>query len=126
MFSVRIVTADYYMGSPLPGLDPGQSCFREAQAKKVPVVRVFGATPAGPSTSTRQTHGTRNLGVRTNLARAKRKRVWDRLMREQLDKTNWEVEFQKNQKECQIDKMHKGWKERQNLYSMRRNWRTDS
>uniref|UniRef100_A0A674KB15 DNA polymerase zeta catalytic subunit n=1 Tax=Terrapene triunguis TaxID=2587831 RepID=A0A674KB15_9SAUR len=47
MFSVRLVTADYYMGSPLPGLDPGQSRFREAQAKKVPVVRVFGATPAG-------------------------------------------------------------------------------
>ncbi|XP_034622780.1 DNA polymerase zeta catalytic subunit [Trachemys scripta elegans] len=50
MFSVRLVTADYYMGSPLPGLDPGQSRFREAQAKKVPVVRVFGATPAGQKT----------------------------------------------------------------------------
>lgn len=47
MFSVRIVTADYYMGSPLPGLDPCQSRFREAPAKRVPVVRVFGATPAG-------------------------------------------------------------------------------
>ncbi|XP_074846819.1 DNA polymerase zeta catalytic subunit [Carettochelys insculpta] len=50
MFSVRIVTADYYMGSPLPGLDPSQSRFREAPAKKVPVVRVFGATPAGQKT----------------------------------------------------------------------------
>ncbi|XP_067402706.1 DNA polymerase zeta catalytic subunit [Emydura macquarii macquarii] len=50
MFSVRIVTADYYMGSPLPGLDPGQSRFRDAPAKKVPVVRVFGATPAGQKT----------------------------------------------------------------------------
>ncbi|KQK82636.1 hypothetical protein AAES_67864 [Amazona aestiva] len=47
MFSVRIVTADYYMGSPLPGLDPCQSHFREAPTKRVPVVRVFGATPAG-------------------------------------------------------------------------------
>uniref|UniRef100_A0A8C8SKD4 DNA polymerase zeta catalytic subunit n=1 Tax=Pelusios castaneus TaxID=367368 RepID=A0A8C8SKD4_9SAUR len=50
MFSVRIVTADYYMGTPLPGLDPGQSRFREAPAKSVPVVRVFGATPAGQKT----------------------------------------------------------------------------
>ncbi|XP_050171813.1 DNA polymerase zeta catalytic subunit isoform X2 [Myiozetetes cayanensis] len=50
MFSVRIVTADYYMGSPLPGLDPCQSSFREAPARRVPVVRVFGATPAGQKT----------------------------------------------------------------------------
>uniref|UniRef100_A0A8B9FKV4 DNA polymerase zeta catalytic subunit n=1 Tax=Amazona collaria TaxID=241587 RepID=A0A8B9FKV4_9PSIT len=50
MFSVRIVTADYYMGSPLPGLDPCQSHFREAPTKRVPVVRVFGATPAGQKT----------------------------------------------------------------------------
>lgn len=47
MFSVRIVTADYYMGSPLPGLDPCQSHFRQAPTRRVPVVRVFGATPAG-------------------------------------------------------------------------------
>ncbi|KAJ7418270.1 DNA polymerase zeta catalytic subunit [Willisornis vidua] len=51
MFSVRIVTADYYMGSPLPGLDPCQSRFREAPARRVPVVRVFGATPAGNSST---------------------------------------------------------------------------
>ncbi|XP_053237663.1 DNA polymerase zeta catalytic subunit [Podarcis raffonei] len=50
MFSVRVVTADYYMSSPLPGLDPCQSHFREAPVKKVPVVRVFGATPAGQKT----------------------------------------------------------------------------
>ncbi|XP_068266123.1 DNA polymerase zeta catalytic subunit isoform X3 [Nyctibius grandis] len=50
MFSVRIVTADYYMGSPLPGLDPCQSHFREAPTRRVPVVRVFGATPAGQKT----------------------------------------------------------------------------
>lgn len=47
MFSVRVVTADYYMSSPLSGLDPCQSSFREAPVKKVPVVRVFGATPSG-------------------------------------------------------------------------------
>ncbi|XP_070589453.1 DNA polymerase zeta catalytic subunit [Erythrolamprus reginae] len=50
MFSVRVVTADYYMSSPLPGLDPCQSAFREAPVKKVPVVRVFGATPSGQKT----------------------------------------------------------------------------
>lgn len=47
MFSVRIVTADYYMASPLPGLDICQSPLTQHPVKKVPVVRVFGATPAG-------------------------------------------------------------------------------
>ncbi|XP_062954509.1 DNA polymerase zeta catalytic subunit isoform X2 [Cynocephalus volans] len=50
MFSVRIVTADYYMASPLRGLDICQSPFTQAPVKKVPVVRVFGATPAGQKT----------------------------------------------------------------------------
>ncbi|XP_051853508.1 DNA polymerase zeta catalytic subunit [Antechinus flavipes] len=50
MFSVRIVTADYYMASPLQGLDICQSPFTQAPVKKVPVVRVFGATPAGQKT----------------------------------------------------------------------------
>ncbi|XP_054990548.1 DNA polymerase zeta catalytic subunit isoform X1 [Sorex araneus] len=50
MFSVRIVTADYYMASPLQGLDICQSPLTQAPVKKVPVVRVFGATPAGQKT----------------------------------------------------------------------------
>ncbi|KYO24730.1 DNA polymerase zeta catalytic subunit isoform A [Alligator mississippiensis] len=50
MFSVRLVTADYYMGSPLPGLDPCQPRCPQAPARRVPVVRVFGATPAGQKT----------------------------------------------------------------------------
>ncbi|XP_045429050.1 DNA polymerase zeta catalytic subunit isoform X11 [Pipistrellus kuhlii] len=50
MFSVRIVTADYYMASPLKGLDICQSPLTQAPVKKVPVVRVFGATPAGQKT----------------------------------------------------------------------------
>ncbi|XP_040839831.1 DNA polymerase zeta catalytic subunit isoform X1 [Ochotona curzoniae] len=50
MFSVRIVTADYYMASPLPGLDICQSPLTQLPVKKVPVVRVFGATPAGQKT----------------------------------------------------------------------------
>lgn len=47
MFSVRIVTADYYMASPLQGLDICQCPLTQAPVKKVPVVRIFGATPAG-------------------------------------------------------------------------------
>ncbi|XP_061284639.1 DNA polymerase zeta catalytic subunit isoform X2 [Bos javanicus] len=50
MFSVRIVTADYYMASPLQGLDICQSPVTQAPVKKVPVVRIFGATPAGQKT----------------------------------------------------------------------------
>ncbi|XP_025150807.3 DNA polymerase zeta catalytic subunit isoform X2 [Bubalus bubalis] len=50
MFSVRIVTADYYMASPLQGLDICQSPLTQAPVKKVPVVRIFGATPAGQKT----------------------------------------------------------------------------
>lgn len=47
MFSVRIVTADYYTASPIKDLDVCYSEFRESVVKKVPVVRIFGATPGG-------------------------------------------------------------------------------
>ncbi|XP_051510616.1 DNA polymerase zeta catalytic subunit-like isoform X1 [Myxocyprinus asiaticus] len=50
MFSVRIVTADYYMSSPIRELDLCYSEFRDSDMKKVPVVRIFGATPAGQKT----------------------------------------------------------------------------
>ncbi|KAM4712702.1 DNA polymerase zeta catalytic subunit isoform 2-T2 [Anableps anableps] len=50
MFAVRIVTADYYLASPIKGLDVCYSEFRESEVKKVPVVRIFGATPAGQKT----------------------------------------------------------------------------
>uniref|UniRef100_A0A3Q3BAC6 REV3 like, DNA directed polymerase zeta catalytic subunit n=1 Tax=Kryptolebias marmoratus TaxID=37003 RepID=A0A3Q3BAC6_KRYMA len=50
MFAVRIVTADYYLGSPVKGLDVCYSEFRESDVRKVPVVRIFGATPAGQKT----------------------------------------------------------------------------
>ncbi|TRY87734.1 hypothetical protein DNTS_031801 [Danionella cerebrum] len=50
MLSVRIVTADYYMSSPLLELDPCYSEFRESEVRRVPVVRIFGATPAGQKT----------------------------------------------------------------------------
>ncbi|XP_055328989.1 DNA polymerase zeta catalytic subunit-like isoform X2 [Paramacrobiotus metropolitanus] len=45
-FSVRIVTADSYMTKPTPGLDPVCSDFGLPIAR-VPVVRIFGSTPAG-------------------------------------------------------------------------------
>ena len=44
MFSVRIVTADHYVSHPISGLDALQS-----SQLKVPVIRIFGATPAGQS-----------------------------------------------------------------------------
>ncbi|CAJ1077657.1 LOW QUALITY PROTEIN: DNA polymerase zeta catalytic subunit [Xyrichtys novacula] len=50
MFSVRIVTADFYLASPIKDLDVCYSDFRESDVKKVPVVRIFGATPAGQKT----------------------------------------------------------------------------
>ncbi|XP_066463164.1 DNA polymerase zeta catalytic subunit [Eleutherodactylus coqui] len=50
MFSLRLVTADYYLAAPLPGLDVTRSPFRDCPVRRVPVVRVFGATPAGQKT----------------------------------------------------------------------------
>ncbi|XP_066995085.2 uncharacterized protein PolZ1 [Anabrus simplex] len=50
MFSVRLVTVDYYTTPPISGLDSGYSEFRGAQVKQVPVVRVFGASSTGQKT----------------------------------------------------------------------------
>ncbi|XP_056151151.1 DNA polymerase zeta catalytic subunit isoform X2 [Lampris incognitus] len=50
MFAVRIVTADYYLASPVKDLDVCYSEFRESDVRRVPVVRIFGATPAGQKT----------------------------------------------------------------------------
>ncbi|XP_033118831.1 DNA polymerase zeta catalytic subunit-like isoform X2 [Anneissia japonica] len=50
MLSVRIVTADNYMAEPIPQLDITYSDFRGCEVKRVPVVRVFGATPTGQKT----------------------------------------------------------------------------
>ncbi|XP_038583793.1 LOW QUALITY PROTEIN: DNA polymerase zeta catalytic subunit [Micropterus salmoides] len=50
MFAVRIVTADFYLASPIKDLDVCYSEFRESDVKKVPVVRIFGATLAGQKT----------------------------------------------------------------------------
>ncbi|KAI8520925.1 DNA polymerase zeta catalytic subunit [Branchiostoma belcheri] len=50
MFSVRIVTADHYQAAPVRGLDVCHSDFRGTDSKRVPVIRIFGATPAGQKT----------------------------------------------------------------------------
>ncbi|XP_055836926.1 DNA polymerase zeta catalytic subunit [Episyrphus balteatus] len=47
IFSLRIVTADFYMEKPKPGLDPCFSEFRAKEIKKVPVIRIFGSTSEG-------------------------------------------------------------------------------
>ena len=45
--SVRIVSADYYMSSPICGLDIGYSAYRGLEIKRVPVIRIFGSTSTG-------------------------------------------------------------------------------
>lgn len=47
MFSMRLVTSDYYCAAPIYGLDPLVSHFRGSPTTKVPVYRIFGATPSG-------------------------------------------------------------------------------
>lgn len=49
-FSVRIVDIDSYQGPPLSGLDVCYSDLSGEPIKSVPVVRVFGSTPAGQKT----------------------------------------------------------------------------
>ncbi|KAG1708451.1 DNA polymerase zeta catalytic subunit [Nymphon striatum] len=50
LFSVRLVTADYYLSAPIRGLDVCYSDFRGTQVTKVPVIRIFGTTPRGQKT----------------------------------------------------------------------------
>ena len=47
MFSLRIVSTSHYQAEPLPDLDVLYSSFRSTDVRKVPVLRIFGATPAG-------------------------------------------------------------------------------
>ena len=49
MFSVRIVATDHYQAAPLQGLDVCRSDFGHCDVNRVPVIRVFGSTPAGMS-----------------------------------------------------------------------------
>lgn len=46
-FSARIISLDYYLAQPMPGIDVTFSSLEGTAVEVVPVVRVFGATPAG-------------------------------------------------------------------------------
>ncbi|KAJ1292324.1 hypothetical protein BS78_02G383800 [Paspalum vaginatum] len=50
VLSVRIVSLDYYMAPPLPGFDFSRSPFHGEEVEEVPVVRIYGSTPAGQKT----------------------------------------------------------------------------
>ena len=46
-FSIRIVSLDYYLAPPVPGLDVTFSSLKGTVVDTVPIVRVFGSTPSG-------------------------------------------------------------------------------
>jgi hypothetical protein len=46
-FRVRIVSIDYYLAPPVPLVDLCYSSLEGTAIDKVPVVRIFGSTPAG-------------------------------------------------------------------------------
>ncbi|KAI8027476.1 DNA polymerase zeta catalytic subunit [Camellia lanceoleosa] len=50
IFSVRIVSIDYYMAPPIPELDISYSSFQGGKVNEVPVIRIYGSTPAGQKT----------------------------------------------------------------------------
>ncbi len=49
-FSCRIVSIDFYVTPPIKDLDVCYSDFRSSPVERVPVVRIFGATPVGQKT----------------------------------------------------------------------------
>ncbi|KAL4028957.1 hypothetical protein IC575_012175 [Cucumis melo] len=50
VFSVRVVSIDYYLAPPIPGLDISYSSFQGGKVNEVPVLRIYGSTPAGQKT----------------------------------------------------------------------------
>ncbi|CAA0816819.1 DNA polymerase zeta catalytic subunit [Striga hermonthica] len=50
VFSVRIVSIDYYIAPPIPGLGICYSSFHGGKVNEVPVIRIYGSTPAGQKT----------------------------------------------------------------------------
>ena len=47
LFSCRIVDIDSYVTSPISDLDLTYSIFTGHSIKRVPIIRIFGSTPAG-------------------------------------------------------------------------------
>ncbi|XP_078160009.1 recovery protein 3 isoform X2 [Carex rostrata] len=50
VLSVRIVSHDYYMAPPIPDLDFSFSSFHGKKIEEVPIIRIYGSTPAGQKT----------------------------------------------------------------------------
>uniref|UniRef100_UPI00089DAC9D DNA polymerase zeta catalytic subunit n=1 Tax=Ciona intestinalis TaxID=7719 RepID=UPI00089DAC9D len=50
VFSLRAVSVDSYMAKPVENLDVTFSEFKKSKVTQVPVLRVFGSTPAGQTT----------------------------------------------------------------------------
>ncbi|XP_039025413.1 DNA polymerase zeta catalytic subunit-like [Hibiscus syriacus] len=50
VFSVRIVSIDHYMAPPIPDFDICYSSFQGGKVNEVPVIRIYGSTPAGQKT----------------------------------------------------------------------------
>ncbi|KAE8658019.1 DNA polymerase zeta catalytic subunit [Hibiscus syriacus] len=50
VFSVRIVSIDHYMAPPIPDFDICYSSFQGGKVNEVPVLRIYGSTPAGQKT----------------------------------------------------------------------------
>ncbi|KAK0600215.1 hypothetical protein LWI29_012749 [Acer saccharum] len=50
LFSVRIVSIDHYMAPPIPDYDFCYSSFQGDNVHEVPIIRVYGSTPAGQKT----------------------------------------------------------------------------
>ena len=46
-FSLRIVSVDSHMTKPAQGLDSVRMEMSDAPLQKAPIIRIFGATPAG-------------------------------------------------------------------------------
>ncbi|KAG9443713.1 hypothetical protein H6P81_015053 [Aristolochia fimbriata] len=50
VFSMRIVSIDYYMAPPIPSIDICYSSFHGQNVEEVPVIRIYGSTLAGQKT----------------------------------------------------------------------------
>lgn len=67
-FAVRIVSIDYYLAPPVPSVDVCYSPLEGTAVEQVPVVRVFGATPAGQKACL-HVHRVRNPACRAGVSR---------------------------------------------------------
>eukprot|EP00798_Chlamydomonas_sp_ICE-L_P022555 gene22555-29680_t len=47
LFCIRLVSIDYYMAAPIPGVDVCFSHFEGTPIERVPIVRIFGSTSGG-------------------------------------------------------------------------------